>query len=105
MWLTIAYIKFAIMTPLERRKYICATVPEMTHANATAVFCFILLRLPAEISFSVHSNGSSINLDKLSDELIAQLYIFVLTKAEAESDDDGESQSTSMQSARDDGEA
>ncbi len=74
-------------TPHEQRKLICETVIELTHPDLVDVFRFLQARLPKGMAFSEHGGGCSINLDKLSDELIGQLYTFVESKTVAEEDE------------------
>ncbi len=77
------------LTPREQRKWICEVIPELTHHDATDVFKWLNARLPRN-SFSEHSNGCSINLDTLANELVSQLYSFVVSKVNTEIDDGAE---------------
>ncbi len=67
-------------SPAQQREYICRVVGELGQDDIDAAFRFVTSQLSDEIKISRHSNGSSINLDKLSDSSTAKIYSFVRAK-------------------------
>lgn len=65
----------------QQREYICRTVPGLQQDDIYAVFRFVTSQINEEVKINTHGNGSSTNLDKLSDTAIAKIYSFVRTKA------------------------
>ena len=63
----------------EQRKFICSNIDELSRQDATDVYRFININCP-KAKFSIHSDGCSVNLDKLSDDFIGKLYTYMKGK-------------------------
>jgi hypothetical protein len=63
----------------KKRKYICAAIDRLINDDAVVVYRF-LSTLVDDSMFSVHGNGSSINLDEVSSKIVDQVYRLVVEK-------------------------
>lgn len=55
-------------------------VPKLRQEDIASVFRFVTSQIPG-VKINVHSDGSSVNLDMLSDTHVALIYSLVLDKA------------------------
>ena len=65
------------MTPDEQRQYICETVKKLTQNDINSAFALLYSKVD-ETMFNVHSNATSINLDRVQDEIVKMLYDLVV---------------------------
>ena len=69
-------------TPFEQRQFICTKIDELEHQDRVCVYRFIQTHCPGA-KFCRHSDGCSINIDKLPDDLIASVYAMIKKKLDA----------------------
>jgi hypothetical protein len=72
------------LTPIQQRAYICQIVPGFRHVDLVEVFRFITSQIPG-VKINTHSDGSSVNLDRLTDEQVLTIYTYVVAKADEQS--------------------
>lgn len=65
-------ISFADKTPNEKRKILTSCVSKLNRVNTLRLFRYITTILPEE-QFSIHSHGSSIDLDVVDDDRIENI--------------------------------
>lgn len=66
-------------TANEQRKYICEFINDLTYDEVGSVYRFLSTQVPKDM-FNVHGSGCSINLDKVSNNIIASVYNIVWDK-------------------------
>jgi hypothetical protein len=65
------------------RKYIAETISDLAHDDVVEIYQFVVLNADEE-KINVHGNGSSINLDNMSDAVVELIYNLVWEKRNAE---------------------
>ena len=65
------------------RKYIAETVSELEHDDVVEVYQFVVSNVGQD-KINVHGNGSSVNLDNMSDAVVELIYNLVYEKRNAE---------------------
>lgn len=60
-------------TSQQQRQYICLYIDELTFDDTEEIYIFLSSKVDKSL-FSVHGTGCSINLDRVPDEIILDLY-------------------------------
>ena len=62
-----------------QRRYLCRVIKQLTHDDTIIVFRTLVAQIDKDM-VNVHGNGSSVNLDNVSDKSIQLLYNLVQLK-------------------------
>ena len=68
--------KQSALTPTQQREYICETISELTHDDVVSTYKFMSTMVQADL-VSIHSNGCSINLDNIQNNIVEYLYNYI----------------------------
>lgn len=63
------------------RRYICEQIKNITHEESQHVYRFLSTCVDSSM-FTVHGNGTSINMDDVSEEVVMQVYSLIKQKLE-----------------------
>lgn len=62
-----------------QRRYICEFINDLTYDEIGSVYRFLSTQVTKDM-FNIHGSGCSINLDKVSDNIILSVYNLVWNK-------------------------
>lgn len=70
--------------PNKQKRFICEQVKKLTHSHIIQIHSFLNSKVSSTM-FSDHHDGCSINLDKISNDIIQSLYTLVCDKLQENS--------------------